>query len=76
MMDYIEFDARPVSGCILTIPDEYRTEIENSDLVHVTISKVVSPSKLKKGAIQELLDHPFVIPGFKPPTRDENYEDR
>lgn len=75
-MDYIEFDAHPGRGGILAVPEEYREEIEKANLVHVTISKINGSSRLKKGVIRQMIENPIVIPGFKPPTREENYEGR
>ncbi len=74
MMDYIEFDARPVSGGLIPIPEKYRKEIEESEIVHVRLAPVHRTKRLKDDAIQRLLDNPIYIPDFRPPSRDENYE--
>ena len=76
MPDFIEFDVHPGRDGILKVPEEYRREIDSSDLVHVMVSKVNGTSKFQNGAIQELLDHPFFVLDFKAPSRDELYEDR
>jgi hypothetical protein len=68
-MQTVEFEAKVNNGTI-EIPEMYRDRIK--ERVHV-ILQVDDPQK-GKSFIDELLEKPVKIPGFKPLSRDASHE--
>lgn len=77
-MDYIEFDAHMSNDGTIPVPDKYRKNLAQKQLLHVKVmpQQLRRPRREGEDAIQYYLDNPIIIPNFKPPTREENYEGR
>jgi hypothetical protein len=70
-MNIIEFTADTTSGHII-IPDEYK------GIVDQRVKVILLPQQLGAGKsyLDELMEHPVRIKGFKPMTREEMYANR
>jgi hypothetical protein len=69
MMHAVEFQATIKDG-IIEIPEEYRDELGEQ----VRVIVLSNEKSLKPNLIDQLLERPWQIEGFKPLTRDEIYE--
>ena len=77
MREIGEFDADVVDGeVIIRIPDAYKSELVDLEHVRVVLLAQESSTVRRRGVIEEMIENPIIIPGFKPPTREENYEGR
>jgi glycerophosphoryl diester phosphodiesterase len=83
-MDYIEFDTQLSKDGTIVVPDKYRNELARKKLLHVKVTQQAiaddipprRPRREDEDIIEYYLENPIIIPGFKPPTREENYEGR
>lgn len=65
----VEFRAKVKNGSI-EIPEEYRARFKE----RVRVILLAEEESTAANFIDELLQHPVRIPGFKPLTRDEIYD--
>lgn len=65
----VEFQAKVKNGSI-EIPEEYRARFKE----RVRVILLAEEESTAAHFIDDLLQHPVHIPGFKPLTRDEIYE--
>jgi len=68
-MRTVEFEAKVKNGTI-EIPEIYRDRVK--ERVHVILQ--VDEPKRDKEFIDELLERPVKVPGFKPLSRDASHE--
>jgi len=76
MREIGEFDAAVIDGETIRVPEMYRDELVDLERVHVVLLTQENPKPRRRDIIDEMMENPIIIPGFKPPTRDENYEGR
>ena len=76
MREIGEFDAPVINGEVIQIPDVYKRELANLEHVHVVLLTQEPLNVRRKGVIEEMMENPVIIPDFKPPSREENYEGR
>ena len=76
MREIGEFDAAVIDGETIRVPEMYRNELVDLERVHVVLLTQETPKPRRRGVIEEMMENPIIIPGFRPPTRDENYEGR
>jgi bifunctional DNA-binding transcriptional regulator/antitoxin component of YhaV-PrlF toxin-antitoxin module len=76
MRERIEFDTSADSEGRIDVPAEYRKELRSRPNLHVTIEERTRRDKRDPAAfVRRAQEHPIAIPGFKPLTRDELYDE-
>ncbi|HEX5316300.1 MAG TPA: hypothetical protein VFX22_06580, partial [Candidatus Kapabacteria bacterium] len=73
-MDYIEFDANVGEEGIISVPGELRRKVAQHQRVHVILTEPRVPRRPDEEVLGYYMRHPFIIPGFKMPTRDEMHD--
>jgi hypothetical protein len=73
-METIEFQAKIKNG-VIEIPGEYSQELNDSEMVEVTIKRIVKKKRIAKtGIIARLIENPILVENFKPLTREEAHD--
>lgn len=72
-MQTVEFQARVENGIII-IPDEYKQELTNGEVVKVVVSKQSTKKISETGILAELAQNPVRVAGIRSITRDEMHE--
>ncbi|NJP10384.1 MAG: hypothetical protein HC866_13655 [Leptolyngbyaceae cyanobacterium RU_5_1] len=72
-MNAVEFQAKIENG-VITVPEEYKQELVDGEIVTVTVSKRSRKQTLKRDIIDELTENPVTIPGIRSMTREQMHE--
>lgn len=71
-MKTIEFQAE-IKGSNIEVPDEFKAELSEGDIVTVVVKKTQSKKTAATGIIAELMKNPVKFSG-KPFSREEIYD--
>ncbi len=72
-MTSIEFQAKVENGTII-VPEEYRQQFANGDMVKVTVCKHPEKKISEIGILAKLMRNPISVPGIRSITRDQMHE--
>lgn len=75
MRDKIEFDANSDAEGRIHVPPAYIERLRSKADLHVTVEDASSKASLNPAPfLKRVRENPFLIPNFRPLTRDELYD--